>query len=597
MKTKKFNNLYFIIAWIALISIFEWYQFDISCDLDKGAHVIQIKCIILNICMIMICNLFIYILLNRLWLTIIMSEIISTGIALVNYYVVQYHGMPFTVTELKNLKTAFHVLKAYNIKLGIIPIVIIIIFIITILFSLYLKTQEKAIKRNRKMLTVLSFTIFICGGYLLFGFYSKNPIKPQKTIGWSWEEAYGKYGYVACIVEDFFAKSNVINKPDDYRITDVESVYNRYLDEDNMHKKVKDYPDIIFIVNESFYDLKNLVDFETDMDYLKNINNMDNLISGYAVAPSQGGGTNSSEYELLTSNSLYLMQSNVAPFNVINLKEATSIVSHLKFLGYNTLGTHTEPGINYNRIVGYNDLGFEIIKFAEEYENLEYYYSRWFETDSSVYKNVEKWYEEMGEAPRFLYLLTIQNHGNWDLNNAECDMVHVTKSEFEKTDSINEYLTSIALSDQAFFELTEYFNGVRRPVIVCMVGDHCPSFANEIIDDSLDVEERNRKLRETPLYIWANFKIDKKEIGSISMPFVMPVLLDIAGVPLSGYYRYLLDISKEVPIITSYGKYYDFNYQCFFNNDGPYSDMVNEYFKVEYSNIEDNIHKNKSFFE
>ena len=596
---KQSDRIYKIekIVCMMLISIFEWHQLDISCNLEKEIHVIDIKCIILNICIIMIINLIIYILTNRLWLTMIMSETMWTIISIVNYYVIQYHGMPLTVTEMKNFKTAIAVLGSYDFCIDIILVKILSICVLVVLYSFFEKKHEKNTKRSIKTILLSSSVILLCGTYLFWGLCGQNPIKPKKTIGWSWKEAYGKYGYLACVIEDFYFKNNIFNKPENYSLDEVEIVCNKYLSEKEINNENDRYPDIIFIVNESFYDLKHLVDFETDVDYLKNIHDMDNLISGYAVSPTPYGGTNSSEYELLTSNSLYLMNSGVTPFNVIDLKGATSVVSHLKSLGYSTLGTHTESGINYNRVTGYNDLGFDTVKFEEEYENLEYYYGRWYETDSSVYKNIEKWYEEMGDEPRFLYLLTIQNHGNWDLNKPEYDKVHVVDSKFEITDVVNEYLTSISLSDEAFFEITEYFKNVDRPVIVCMVGDHCPSFAGEIVDKNLNEDEKALKLRETPIYIWANFEIDKKEIGSVSMPFVMPLLLETADVPLSSYYEYILDLNMNVPIITAYGKYFDSNYNCFPINEGQYSGLVNEYFSIEYSSLGDKKQKNEAFFE
>ena len=581
MNKKRLKEVFIII----LVTFFEWLQLDISCNLEKGMHTIELQTIILNICIMLIFNFIVYILTNRLWLTMIVSGLLWTIIGVTNYYVIQYHGMPFTITELKNFKTAINVLGSYNLDIGSIPIIILIIGTLIVLFSIFKRKYEIAKKRSLKAAMLPCFAIAVCAVYIFAAGYGDTPIKPKKTIGWSWKEAYGKYGYVACVVEDLYSKSNIINKPENYNYEEVKEIYDKYANKGNAQVQ-EAYPDIIFIVNESFYDLKHLTDFETDVDYLKNIRNMDNLLKGYAVSPTPYGGTNSSEYELITSNSLYLMKSGVTPFNVINLKGANSIVSHLKSLGYNTLGTHTESGINYNRISGYNDLGFDSVKFEEEYEDLEYYYGRWYETDASVYRNMIKWYEEMGDEPRFLYMLTIQNHGKWDLNDSEYDKIHITEGEFEITDTINEYLTSISLSDEAFFDLTEYFKNVDRPVVLCMVGDHCPSFAGEIADADLSADEKALKLRETPLYIWANFELDESELGSIGMPFVVPTLLKVAGVPLSGYYEYMLDVNRDVPIITAYGKYFDSDYNCFSVGEGLYCDLVNEYFKVEYSTLE-----------
>ncbi len=580
---------------LLIISVLDWYMLDISCNLEKEQYTINFNCILLNISILMIVNCIIMIIATRLWITIFISNVMCTIIGFTNFFVVQHHGTPFTIAELRNMRTAFDVLGNYKLNFNGIPIKLLITCIMVILCSLFIRIIENK-KGKIKINTALCASILICGGYIFFCFYGESPIKPIKTIGWSWKEAYGRYGYVACFVEDIYSRNNIINKPQGYNYDTVQAVYSKYPKEINYDENIT-YPDIIFIVNETLYDLKHLINFETDVDYFKNIRDMDNLIYGYAVSPIPGGGTNSSEYELLTSNSLYLMNSGVTPFNVIDLREATSVVSHLKSLGYETLATHTEAGSNYNRITGYTDLGFDIIKFEQEYENMEGYYGRWYETDSSVYRNIEKWYNEMGEQPRFLYLLTIQNHGSWDLSDAEYDTVHITQSEFEATDTMNEYLTSISLSDEAFRELTEYFKGVNRPVIVCMVGDHCPSFAGDIAGYTMSEEEKELKLRETPLFIWANYPLDSMNIGSIGMPFVVPTLLKTAEVPLSGYYKYLLDVSKEVPIITVYGKYFDTENNGFPINEGHYSELVSEYFQVEYSNLKGGKQKDSQFFE
>ena len=64
--------------------------------------------------------------------------------------------------------------------------------------------------------------------------------------------------------------------------------------------------------------------------------NLPNSIYGHTISPHVGGGTNSSEYEMLSSNSLMLMPS-ITPFNWLNLHKANSLVSNLKDLGMPTL--------------------------------------------------------------------------------------------------------------------------------------------------------------------------------------------------------------------------------------------------------------------
>lgn len=353
-------------------------------------------------------------------------------------------------------------------------------------------------------------------------------------------------------------------------------------------------PDIILILNESFYDLQQIVDFEADAPYMKNITSMDNLLKGYAVVPGAGGGTNSAEYELLTSNSLELMPG-VTPFNTVNLNGANSIVSHLGALGYYSVAAHSEPAVNYSRITGYRDLQFSETHFEEDFMDVTYFHDRWFETDESLYKNMIRWYEAAPEeVPRFMYLLTIQNHGSYEMNAPEHDTVHTRSDLGGSTELANEFLSCISLTDQAFKNLTDYFSAVDRPVIVCMVGDHAPNFTNSIISQYSDAETDLRK-RSVPLLIWANYELENIELGTMSMNYVVPTLLEIANVQLTPYYSYMLQLKEQVPILTSYGDYYDADmtlYSYDADEGKLYEQMVDNYFYLEYENLQTKRNQN-----
>ena len=53
---------------------------------------------------------------------------------------------------------------------------------------------------------------------------------------------------------------------------------------------VEKTPDIILILNESFYDLSLITEIEVDVPYLENISSMENTIKGYAVIVIGGSG-------------------------------------------------------------------------------------------------------------------------------------------------------------------------------------------------------------------------------------------------------------------------------------------------------------------
>ena len=61
---------------LLIISAVEWYQLDSSCTLTKQLHTIDTECVILNICIIMILNLVAFLLVNRLWQTVMITEVV-----------------------------------------------------------------------------------------------------------------------------------------------------------------------------------------------------------------------------------------------------------------------------------------------------------------------------------------------------------------------------------------------------------------------------------------------------------------------------------------------------------------------------------------
>ena len=530
---------------------------------------------------------------NRVWLSCLLCTYFCGIVAIINHYVLMYHGMPLSFLVLKNLATAMKVASSYSFKIDRIVVALLLAMILLSAFVwwTYNRTKLMHTPNKKHCIGIRNAVLVIAGaGLLYFSYFGSNPVKPKKTIGWSWSEAYHKYGYTSCTIESITQSINIINQPEGYYDGVVETI--------EIQPDGNDYvltPDVILILNETFYDLSQVADFDTDVPYLQNIENMDNTRIGYAITPSIGGGTNSSEYELLTSNSLQLMPG-ITPFNVLDLFGANSIVSHLNELGYYTTGSHSEQAVNYSRGQGYRALGFQNTYFDNDFLNKEYYYGRWFETDKCLYENLIRWYEESPvNAPRFQYLLTIQNHGAWNIDNPEHDIVHVKNDFGENTESMNEFLTGMYLSDQAFKGLTDYFAQQNRQVIVCMVGDHAPNFAKDIIDEKYSEQEQQLLLRKVPLVIWANFDLGDYELGTMSMNYVVPTLFDLAKIELSPYYSYLLEIKESVPILSSYGSYYtlDGDMYKYDEDDGSeYRGLVEDYFYLEYNNLQESRNQN-----
>lgn len=567
---------------ILTILILSWFQFQISSIYHSITELseIDIKYVFFNVITNYVLLSVIYIIINCWWISCIVYSVLSFIISIVNYFVIQLHDSPLTIAELGNFKTAMNVVGGYQINISKISglFVIFILQLVLVYFIKKGKMQKKSLKKiliKDICMAISSFLIFF------FSYMIPNQFMTE-SLGWRWVITYQKYGYMACTIKAACLSNNYPIKPDSY---DEDRISNMKIERSSSF--AKETPDIILVLNESFYDLSLITEIEVDVPYLENILLMENTIKGYAVNPA--GGTNPSEYELLTSNSMKLLKG-ITPFNVIDMKGENSIVSHLKKLGYYTTGAHCASPANYNRGRAYRDMGFDKICFETEFENKRYFENRSYATDESLYENVLSWLNGNDGTPQFIYLLTIQNHGGWQSNEEEMNTVHAKNDYGEYDSQIDEFLSCIRLSDQAFKMLTDNLQSYDRKIIVCMVGDHGPDLTAKIIDDP-DSDQNFILRTSVPFVIWANYDIqDTANINgkTISMNYLMPAILKIANIQLSPYYQYMLNLMEQVPVITPFLPYYDQEGNAYmFEDKSKYTEMVNDYLNLEYNNLSD----------
>ena len=197
-------------------------------------------------------------------------------------------------------------------------------------------------------------------------------------------------------------------------------------------------------------------------------------------------------------------------------------------------------------------------------------------------------YQQMGEGPRFVYLLTFQNHGGYEQNDASLDTVLVQNDFGNLTDDLDEYLSSLELSAKAFRELTEYYAESDRKVIICMVGDHSPSFITSLPQRrGMSFEEVEIVKRLVPYVIWSNYGAEIPSYSKYaSMVDLLPMVMEAAGLPLPPFYRYILDLHAYYPVRTANGLYMDVegNYGSIFD-DPQAQERMAVYYNMEYNSM------------
>ncbi len=580
------NNKFNMFLYISAVAFLCYYALEVSCSnyLFNGWLYTPVNII----CMGAIIAL-VYLFVRRWWIASSVTSVITVVLSFINYYTVKFKGQPVSTQDIHNAGTALNVLDSYKFEIGIPVIVVFVIGFLLLLLILKMRKTEK----KKKLVPELIKTAVIPALVFLFAFgmfFSENSVKPKLTIVWSWKEAYQKYGFIPETIEIMQSSMNPVTEPEGYSDEKVNNLKIENIKTEN------ETPDIIFILNETLYDVSTIMDIETDIDYMPNIRNMENTVKGSVIVPGLGGGTNRSEFEFLTGNSNQLTQG-ITPFNSLNFNNSNTAVSHLEKLGYKTWSAHPAEGMNYSRQRAYPAMGFDEVRFTEDFAEKDFYGKRPYLTDKMAYKKLLEDYEKMGDAPRFMYLLTIQNHGNWDILEEEDYLVKTKTDLGENTNDMNEFLSCMYLSDMAFKELTDKLSETDRKVIVCMAGDHCPSFLSDMLTNE-NSEEMALKKRSTPFVIWANFPIEECNKDMISLNFLLPLALKTANVTLSPYYSYMVNMMEEVPVTTAFNVYVDKGGNSHsYGEKNEYFDLVNNYLYLEYNNIGSKAERKQVFFE
>lgn len=576
-----------------LISLVFVYLQEVQLTWSAWTHSLNFKAlhiVLVNMLVVGVLYLFIYCISRKLHITVLVSSVVVTILSLVNYHVYAYHGTPFFAGDIYSITTAIGVVGQYKFLICLQTVCLLVIFVFElflwlIIFFVFKFTFEKS--SIKPLLLMLGIDIFAV--YCIF-FSSFTPF-PSSLIQWSWKTAVNEYGYSVCLCNSFYTLGHTINEPDGYDPNLVSAPEPC----DNANNK----PDIIVILNESLYDLDVYADVPESRELFIEIEEIEDIKNGSSVVSLIGGGTNNTEYELLTSNSMEMLNSS-APFAAMSMKNADSIVSYLKRIGYVTSAMHCCNAENYSRNRAYPDLGFDGVYLDKEYFKIVNTNGsrKWLDIDN--YYEMLNFYNEMGDKPRFMYLLTMQNHGGYEQNDSSFDTIIAEGDYGEYDDDVDEFLSSIKLSVDAIKYMIENLKTSQRDTIVLIVGDHAPSFISSLIPkEGLEGIEADIAQKTVPYYIWSNFRMNEEVLQKYTTVYdLLPMTLKAAGIKTSSYYENILELNKYYPVRTASGTYMDADGNFGYINESiPNYELIRNYRYMQYNRINKKSDYKSDWFE
>ena len=548
------------------------------------------------------------------------------GLAVGHSYVMDFRGTPFQPMDFLSITTAAGVANTYDFTPNHKIITGLFLFIILTIIVIKMKTPKynltvKIISRSAT-LTFASVLLILFYGTSVF---ANMGVKPDF---WNQTRGYRNYGFVF----NFVANTKYLYKttPSDYDPDQIDQVIDSQKEEEEVSNK--NIPNIICIMNESLSDLKVLGEFETNEDYMPFMRSLtENTIKGNLYVPVIGAGTSNTEFEFLTGHTTAFLPSGSNAYMLYVKQPMASLVSTLEAQKFSSFALHPYYAAGWRRTDVYSNFGFNKftalenimdISLMEEYQEngnsadylqglVEAMYPevdkmlvRQYISDSYNYDLLIKDYKNRDKhTPYFAFNVTMQNHGGYTnscINFPENIKITSSQKEYIKA---NKYLSLVKQSDDAFKELIEYFSNVKERTIICMFGDHQPSIETSFIAEVLGVDnlsnltiEQEQKRHMTPFYIWANYDIEEQEIDKLSANYLSSLVLKTAGVKLTKYNSYLLELSETLPVINTVGYIDKDNNYYKWSDVSPYTSLLSEYENLQYNAIFDTENFKKDTF-
>lgn len=548
-------------AFIALFvyPVITFYLFDLYTH--NPFVTMNFKTQVLNIVFYQLMGLFLFGIFRWLRVALMLQSGLFMIIGLANYYVLSFRSAPIMPWDIYSLGTAFSVADNFSYELEKETIVIIIGFCVLLFLEsrcrVRLGTGRKKLRLGMVLISSLliwNYTDMVQDENFIgeFGLYDKlfTPTVMNKRDG----------NIVAFLMELEYLN---VDKPEGYRAEEIADILDGGADgttETEVPVSVQAYrrPNIIVIMNEAFSDLSVLGEFETNIDYMPFFRSLqegaDNTVTGRLNVSVLGGNTANTEFEFLTGNTMaFLPQGSVAYQQYVN-GEVPSLASWLKSYGYKTVAMHPYYADGWERDEVYPLLGFQEFYSIEDFkgeEKVRNYYS-----DSACYDKITEIFEEKGDAPLFLFNVTMQNHSGYTekFSNFFPDV----KVKGAQSEALNAYLSLIKLSDNSLANLIYYFQNVEEDTVIVFFGDHQPTayVSNPVLqlngkDGNNLTEEEERQRYQVPFLIWANFDIEEQTGVETSANYLGGMVLEKSGMKLPPYQQQLQLLRQDYPVISS----------------------------------------------
>ena len=498
----------------------------------------------LNALLFLTVALFFLVLTGRWRISLSLAGTVFAALVVVNSYVHRLRGKEFLFSDIFSAGTAMNVAGQYSLALPERTFTALVLLAALLFAGACLPPLPRKRRFSPRLTGALLGTVLTCA----FLFFTGD----MKVITWNTDATLmnGYHVNFYLSIRDYF-----VDPPEGYSADYIRSLEQEYASAE----APADLPNVIVIMNESFADLEVFgSELKTNAPVTPYLDSLEeNIIRGSALASVYGGGTANSEFECLSGFTMQFFPTSSTPYQQYIHGESHSLGWLLASLGYDTMATHPYLASGWSRPTVYPRYGFDRSTFIEAYpaENLV----RDYVSDQEMYEYLLRQLEGSGDAPLFLFGITMQNHGGYGV-----PVPNYTQSIFLEDYShaypqAEEFLSLMNYSDRALEYLLTELAQYPEDTVVLFFGDHLPGIEKELYAElygsSFDTLDSQMLQYTVPFFIWANYDIPEQTVECTSLNYLGRYLLEAAGIPLPPYYQFLKEAESVIPAVNAFGYY------------------------------------------
>lgn len=297
-------------------------------------------------------------------------------------------------------------------------------------------------------------------------------------------------------------------------------------------------PDIVVVQSEAFFDPGILKTLDPGQ-YAPNFERLAQTgITGRLTTPTYGGGTIRTEFETLTGYPMLAFPEIEYPYFGLAASWMPTVPRRLASLGYVTTLFHPFRADFWNRQQVMPVLGFQHTRFDAEYQGLAH--AGFFVSDRALFDYVLAHLDQQTGAPSFSMVITMENHGPWDVIDPLIGVPKGTSlpNGLSKQGRVemNYYLSHLINGDAALADFSQRLLARPRWTLLLFYGDHLPALTSAFNDLGFDDNDLASN-EHTRYMLLSNRPLNGELSRNLDLyAYDLPGLLfDAAGLPEDGF--------------------------------------------------------------